>query len=559
MPRIALAIVVAFVLAGALQAQSSGPGVPRYIPTSGVLLDPAGKPLSGPVRVTFSVYAGAADEVPLWSETLRVQVTAGRYEALIGSSSPEGIPSTVFASGDARWVGVSADKAITPPRSLLVSVPYALTSDDAAKLGGFPASAFILKDERVASNASPGSPSGWKQAIEEEAAIRGADDTKLQNDLETAETELNTKIDATKTDIDSKLAAETTARETRDTELDTKIEAEKSIRESADAELHKKVDDSKLELHTKVDLTKTELNTKIDQTKAELDGKIQLEKSSTDNKLLLLKQELTNDSTQKVTELEQKKTSKEEFELEKARKQLDIDDIKQKKLDGALFDKHKAGFDFDISDLKTKKLERAEFFAEKALKESQLALKLDKSLFESEKATLLDKIDAEKTRIDGEKSRVDTLFAFTVTFARDVNGDAPEGSKMCPGQTVAIGIVGDSADALRTASPYCSPVNGATINAAGVLAAELGGPFAVPGLSTMTPDYELMCPAGHAVAGVATSEDGRMSAVCRRLFSGEQIHSDASVGVGSHVAMSCPEGKSVAGLDLAGGFAVVCR
>ena len=47
--------------------------VPRLIKFNGVLHDLSGKPLSGPVDVTFSLYAGEAGGTALWFETQTVQ------------------------------------------------------------------------------------------------------------------------------------------------------------------------------------------------------------------------------------------------------------------------------------------------------------------------------------------------------------------------------------------------------------------------------------------------------------------------------------------------------
>jgi hypothetical protein len=57
---------------------------------------------------------------------------------------PEGLPVDLFTSGEARWLGVSAGKLPEQPRTLLVSVPYALKANDAELLGGKPASAYAL-------------------------------------------------------------------------------------------------------------------------------------------------------------------------------------------------------------------------------------------------------------------------------------------------------------------------------------------------------------------------------------------------------------------------------
>jgi hypothetical protein len=124
---------------------SVAPGVPRLVKFSGVLKDASGNLLSNTVGLTFAIYSEQTGGVPLWQETQNVQFSQGRYTAFLGESTSTGIPSELFASGQPRWLGVTA---LLPgeeeqPRVLLASVPYALKAADADTLGGLPASAFL--------------------------------------------------------------------------------------------------------------------------------------------------------------------------------------------------------------------------------------------------------------------------------------------------------------------------------------------------------------------------------------------------------------------------------
>jgi hypothetical protein len=53
------------------------------------------------------------------------------------------LPSTLFAAGEARWLGVQMSGQAEQPRVMLLAVPYAMKAGDAETLGGLPASAFI--------------------------------------------------------------------------------------------------------------------------------------------------------------------------------------------------------------------------------------------------------------------------------------------------------------------------------------------------------------------------------------------------------------------------------
>ena len=130
----------------ALAAWAQQPNVPRVTNFSGVVTDATGKPQTGMVGITFALYEAQEGGTALWSETQNVALDGqGRYTVLLGSTQPEGLPLAVFASGQARWLGVTPQVAgvAEQPRVLLVGVPYALKAADADTLGGLPASAFL--------------------------------------------------------------------------------------------------------------------------------------------------------------------------------------------------------------------------------------------------------------------------------------------------------------------------------------------------------------------------------------------------------------------------------
>jgi hypothetical protein len=137
---------------------STNVAVPQLVNYSGVLLDANGKPLTGSVGVTFSLYKDSQGGAPLWMETQNVQADkGGHYTAALGSSKSQGVPADIFASGEARWLGVQAQGQAEQSRVLLMSVPYALKALDAETVGGRPASSFMLAPATAAggSNTEP--------------------------------------------------------------------------------------------------------------------------------------------------------------------------------------------------------------------------------------------------------------------------------------------------------------------------------------------------------------------------------------------------------------------
>src|SRR5215472_3340548 len=134
--------------------------VPRLIKFSGTLVDAQERPLAGPVGVTFALYAQQSGGAALWLETQNVKPDGnGNYAVLLGATSATGVPAELFASAEARWLGVQVEREVERPRVPLVSVPYALKAGDAQTLGGLPPSAFTRAGNSFAepSNAIPSS------------------------------------------------------------------------------------------------------------------------------------------------------------------------------------------------------------------------------------------------------------------------------------------------------------------------------------------------------------------------------------------------------------------
>src|SRR5580704_7911674 len=160
-------VIVGFLLfVLSLAAQSTGSGstssqVPPLVNFNGVLAGGNGKPLTGTVGVTFYLYQEQQGGAPLWLETQNVQADkTGHYSVALGSTTSQGLPATVFASGEARWLGVQVHGQEEQPRVLLMSVPYALKALDAETIGGKPASAFMMAPASNSKSQSPNLPPG---------------------------------------------------------------------------------------------------------------------------------------------------------------------------------------------------------------------------------------------------------------------------------------------------------------------------------------------------------------------------------------------------------------
>jgi hypothetical protein len=145
---LSLLIVLLCSLSGQAQqgATAANAMVPPLIQFSNVATDEDGNTLSRVANITFSLYSSQQGGEPLWTETQNnVPLdSTGHYSVQLGITKPAGVPTTLFATGEARWLGVQIAEQPEQPRVLLLSVPYALKAGDAATIGGLPPSAFVL-------------------------------------------------------------------------------------------------------------------------------------------------------------------------------------------------------------------------------------------------------------------------------------------------------------------------------------------------------------------------------------------------------------------------------
>jgi hypothetical protein len=166
--RISLCFFAAHLILGAfalaqVEAQTAAAAtVPRLIRINGTVHDDAGKPLTGNLGLTFTLYQDETSQSAVWQEVQTLPLdSAGHFSALLGATSDSGLPLEIFSAAEARWLGIRADGQTEQPRILLLSVAYALKAADTELLGGKPASAYVLADSQ---NAAPQLASGTNSA-----------------------------------------------------------------------------------------------------------------------------------------------------------------------------------------------------------------------------------------------------------------------------------------------------------------------------------------------------------------------------------------------------------
>ncbi|MGA9899877.1 MAG: hypothetical protein WBQ09_17390 [Terriglobales bacterium] len=150
---------------GQAPAQTAS-ALPHLVRFGGTVKDLNGSPLTGVVGITFALYSEQIGGSALWLETQNVTAdSTGHYTVLLGSTTGQGLPESIFTSEQAHWVGVQVQGQAEQPRVLLVSAPYALKAGDAETIGGLPPSAFMLAPASAnapggSGNAAPGATGG---------------------------------------------------------------------------------------------------------------------------------------------------------------------------------------------------------------------------------------------------------------------------------------------------------------------------------------------------------------------------------------------------------------
>jgi hypothetical protein len=108
----------------------------RILRLRAVLKDREGNHLTGVVGVLFAIYEQKEGGAPLWQEVQNIEAgERGRFTALVGSTTSEGIPPELFTTEKARWLGkqVLLPGEVEQPRIRLVSTPYGLRAESAVR------------------------------------------------------------------------------------------------------------------------------------------------------------------------------------------------------------------------------------------------------------------------------------------------------------------------------------------------------------------------------------------------------------------------------------------
>jgi hypothetical protein len=137
-------LVAAVILTWFSVAEELPSQVPSLIRFNGTLRDASVDQSAPTAELVFTIYADQSGSTPLWQEQQTVALDANRrYTILLGSASEGGVPRSIFATNDGRWLGIRAVDSSDEEKVLLVSVPYAFKAQDADTVGGRSADSFV--------------------------------------------------------------------------------------------------------------------------------------------------------------------------------------------------------------------------------------------------------------------------------------------------------------------------------------------------------------------------------------------------------------------------------
>ena len=149
-------------------------GIPSVIRFNGSLREvkQSGEDLVG---VTFAIYQEENGGAPLWIETQNVRLDSnGHFSVLLGAATRDGIPSAIFQSGGARWLGLSPHGETERARVMLLAVPYAFKAGDADTLRGRSIEEFVTQGQlasRISDSLPPvGHPIPYRPPIQSSSA-----------------------------------------------------------------------------------------------------------------------------------------------------------------------------------------------------------------------------------------------------------------------------------------------------------------------------------------------------------------------------------------------------
>ncbi|MBU6162020.1 MAG: hypothetical protein KGO50_12965, partial [Myxococcales bacterium] len=115
------------ILAAALLMPAVAVASPSMIPVQGTLYDATGRPVSGTLPVTYTLYADPDGATTLWADAIPTLFTNGIFTTYLGSESPLNL--VLFRDYETVWVGIAIDGDAEIGRFRVATAPFAAYAD----------------------------------------------------------------------------------------------------------------------------------------------------------------------------------------------------------------------------------------------------------------------------------------------------------------------------------------------------------------------------------------------------------------------------------------------
>lgn len=138
----AMALLLACMIAEALGVVALA-AIPQTINYQGRLTtnDALQSPVNGNLSMQFGIWDSVVGGAQLWTETWpTVAVSEGIFNLVLGSQTP--IPSSVFQTGEPRWLELTVAGEALSPRQELSSTGWAFRAEGTNMFGGLPATSW---------------------------------------------------------------------------------------------------------------------------------------------------------------------------------------------------------------------------------------------------------------------------------------------------------------------------------------------------------------------------------------------------------------------------------
>ncbi|GEM_PF-4533473 len=137
--------------------------VPPLVNYQGMLTDSEGKPLTGTKKITFNLYDSTVAVASVWGPQIfeNVPLINGMFNVILGTADTSGRPlADAFGAKD-RYLGITVDGKEILPRQQILSTPFAIKAEQAAKAKQTEFRYAKIWEEKLSGTSLGNSKAGW--------------------------------------------------------------------------------------------------------------------------------------------------------------------------------------------------------------------------------------------------------------------------------------------------------------------------------------------------------------------------------------------------------------